>query len=126
MVGCCRRRARTIPKGSSYCKRIEQGGSQLRLWIAAHQGSYKLLMRNPDTMQFVDVLQFIAQNKCNGAMASMVRTHANRILDAIRRDPATMRKKAANGTSLTALLKTADAVLKQGGKNVVQAHQTRR
>lgn len=126
-MGCCRRRPRqAAASGNTHCKAIEQGGSRLRLWVIAHRGNYRLVFRSPSTGQFADVLQFIGQHGCRGPMSNMIATQASRVLDALRRDPAAIRKQAANGASLTSLLKAADAVLKQGGKNVVQTHHTSR
>lgn len=126
-MGCCRRRRRQqVNTGTSRCKEIEQGGSRLRLWVIAYQGTYRLVMRDPETRQYVDALQFIGQHNCGGPMANMVRAHASRIMEALSQNPAAIRKHAANGASLTTLLKAADAVLKQGGNHVVQAHPTRR
>lgn len=123
-MGCCGRRRQTAAPQNvpAPCKTLEQGGAGLKLWPKNIGGTYQLLVQDPGTGSFVEVVSYLHRHNCVGALSRMIVSNLQSVLSALNTNPTAFTKNNPTGLSLVQLLSTADTVLKSGRSHGRRLH----
>ncbi len=122
-MSCCRKRpmAQSVQNTTGPCKKLEQGGANLRFWVKNVGGTHKLFLRGEDG-NLVEVLSYMGAYGCDGPVSRMIERNLPRVISALQGKPAVFLRRGTSGISLTELLQTADAALKTGRASNGRVH----